>query len=190
MKKALVAGLLGAGLSVGATCALAATAVKIDPDHTSATFTIAHLTITKVSGQIPLISSHVEVNEKGIPTAAAATFDLTKIETQDEHRDTDLRGDKWFDTAHYPTMVFRSTVITPGVGNAFTMKGTLTMHGKTEPVTLDGTFSGKAMFMGHTHLGYSATGTIDRTLWDVGNAPAAIVGNDVTINIQAEAIQN
>ncbi len=189
MKRALATIFATAAIGALGSVALANTQIPLDKDHTSATFTVAHLTITKVSGQIPLISSTVTVDDKGLPTAAEAKFDLSKLETQDDHRDADLRGDKWFDTGKYPTLTFRSTVIRPLDAHNFAMSGLLTMHGVTRPVTLQGTYAGKATDpWGHVHLGYSATGTIDRNDWNVGNAPAALVGNDVTITIQAEAL--
>ena len=42
---------------------------------------------------------------------------------------------------------------------------------------------------GRTHVGYTATTTIDRTQWNLGTSfPPAIVGNDVTVTIELEAI--
>lgn len=190
MKRILSLCTLALTLGLGTGAASANTAIPLDPHHTSATFTVAHLTITKVSGQIPLISSNLVVNDKGIPTAAQATFDIGKIETQDDHRDADLRSDKWFNAAQYPTMTFHSTAIRPGADNSFDMSGNLSFHGETHPVMLHGTYAGKAKGPdGKTHMGYTASGIIDRTKWGVGTgAPPAIVGDDITITIQAEAV--
>jgi polyisoprenoid-binding protein YceI len=42
---------------------------------------------------------------------------------------------------------------------------------------------------GRTHIGYTATGVVDRSLWDLGpNFPTAVVANQITITIQLEAI--
>ena len=52
--------------------------------------------------------------------------------------------------------------------------------------TLNGTITDNR---GKKHAGYTATATIDRTLWGIGpNYPQAVVNNTVTITIEAEAI--
>jgi polyisoprenoid-binding protein YceI len=56
--------------------------------------------------------------------------------------ENELRGDKWFDVAHFPTATFTSAKVTPiGKGTA-TITGDLTLHGVTRPVTLKARFSG------------------------------------------------
>ena len=88
--------------------------------------------------------------------------------------------------AKYPTMTFvsRKVEATPG---GFNLTGDLTFHGVTKPVTLAAKLEGKVTDgKGRTHLGYSATTTIDRRDWGLNwgkmNGGALIVGNEVTIN--------
>ena len=191
MKQKLISSLALGAIVLGATVARAATVLPLDPHHTSATFTVQHLMITKVSGQIPLIKSKLSIDEANIPTAITASLDAGKIETQDENRDKDLCSDKWFDTAKYPTIEFRSTKIIPGADKAFTVDGNLTIHGVTKPVVLTASYEGTATDpYGHTHLGYTATGVIKRSAFGVGNAPAAIVGDDINITLEVEALKN
>jgi polyisoprenoid-binding protein YceI len=72
-----------------------------------------------------------------------------------------------------------------------TIDGDLTMHGVTKPVSLAAKYEGTVKDpRGRTHVGYSATVTIDRTLWGIGtNYPPAVVGNDITITIELEALE-
>ena len=167
-----------------------ALAFPLDPHHSSASFTVAHLTLSKVSGQIPIIKAEVALGNDNIPTSVTATLDAAKIETQDENRDKDLRADKWFDTDKFPTITFRSVKVTRINATDFTVAGDLTIHGITKPVTLNGVYNGTAKDpYGQTHFGYSAKGTIDRTAFNVGQAPAAIVGNDISIDLEVEALK-
>jgi polyisoprenoid-binding protein YceI len=190
MKKQIIASLALGAMTLAATMVQAETSIPLDPHHTSATFSISHLTLTKVTGQVPLIKSEVTLGKNELPTMVDATLDAEKLETQDDNRDKDLRSEKWFNTAKYPTITFHSTAVTPKGSNEFVMAGELTMHGITKPVTLTGTYNGMAKDpMGHIHLGYSATGKIDRTEFSIGQAPAAIVGNEVTINLEVEALR-
>lgn len=188
MHQRLVSTLAVGTIALAATVARANAFLPVDLDHTSATFTISHLTLTKVSGQIPMVKSEITVGDDNLPTMVDATLNAAQIETQDENRDKDLRSAKWFNTEKFPTITFRSTKITHTGGMQFSILGNLTMHGITKPVTLVGTYNGTVKDpSGHTKLGYSATGTVNRTAFDIGHAPAAIVGDDVSIDLQVEA---
>ncbi len=169
---------------------LGSAGVTVDPAHTSASFSVKHLTLTTVSGSIAVKDATLGVAPDGTLTSAKAELDLATIDTKNADRDADLRSDHWFDTAKYPTMTFTSTKIT-GDKAAMSMVGTLAFHGKTNPVTLTAKYDGSVTDpKGRTHIGYSATGTVDRTAWDLGpNYPPAIVGDDITITIELEALK-
>jgi polyisoprenoid-binding protein YceI len=171
---------------------IAATIAKVDPAHTSATFSVRHLTLTTVSGTIALKNVDIAIGDDDILTQANATFDLSTIDTHESDRDSDLKSDHWFDVAHYPEMTFKSTKIDAGTGGAMAIAGDLTFHGITKPVTLAGKYEGSVKDgRGRTHLGYSASGTVDRTAWNLGpNFPPAVVGDDITITIELEAIES
>jgi polyisoprenoid-binding protein YceI len=164
--------------------------LSVDPPHTSASFSVKHFALTTVSGSIAVKDATIAAAPDGTLTSAKADLDLTTIDTKFADRDADLKSDHWFDVAQYPTMTFASTKIT-GDKTAMTVAGTLTFHGKTNPVTLTAKYDGSVKDpRGRTHVGYSAIGTIDRTLWGLGpNYPPAIVGNDITISIELEAIE-
>jgi polyisoprenoid-binding protein YceI len=172
------------------TGALAVEAAKVDPAHTSATFSVKHLTLTTVSGTIQLKAADIALGDNNVLTQADATLDLATIDTHEMDRDADLRSDHWFDVTKYPEMTFKSTKIT-GNAAAMSIVGDLTFHGVTKSVTLDGKYEGSVKDNhGRTHVGYSATGTVDRTAWNLGpNFPVVMVGNDITITIELEAIE-
>jgi polyisoprenoid-binding protein YceI len=163
--------------------------VTIDPNHTSATFSVKHLTISTVSGKIGIKDATISIAPDDTLTSAKAELDLSTIDTQVADRDDDLKSDHWFDIAKYPTMTFKSTKIT-GDKTALTVVGDLTFHGKTNPVTLTAVYQGSIKDpRGRTHIGYTATGVVDRSLWNLGpNFPTAVVANEITITIQLEAI--
>ena len=139
--------------------------VTIDPNHTSATFSVKHLTLTTVSGKIALKDATIAIAADDTLTSAHADLDLSTIDTQVADRDDDLKSDRWFDIAKYPTMTFESTKIT-GDKSALTVAGNLTFHGKTNPVILTAKYEGSIKDpRGRTHIGYVATGIVDRSLW-------------------------
>lgn len=163
--------------------------VSIDPNHTTTHFAVKHLLISTVEGTIPVKSVTVTVDSNNIPTAITAVMDLTKLDTHNDQRDSDLRSDKFFNVQQFPDMTFKSTKIT-GSGTNFVANGDLTFHGVTKPIVLNGTLNGTITDnRGKKHAGYTATATIDRTLWGIGpNYPVAVVNNTVTITIEAEAL--
>lgn len=165
----------------------------LDADHTQAEFTVTHLAISHVRGQIPLAAGTIAVGDDLVPTAIDATLDVKDIATQDAGRDKDLRGPDWFDIDKFPSMTFVSKKI-EGTPAAFTIQGDLTFHGVTKPVTLKAKEEGKIVDgRGRTHLGYSAAVTIDRRDWGLNwgrTTPGGelVVANDVTIELSVEAV--
>jgi polyisoprenoid-binding protein YceI len=165
----------------------------LDTDHTQAEFTVTHLAISHVRGQVPLASGTIAIGANDLPTAVSATLDVKSIETQDADRDRDLRGADWFDVDKYPTMTFVAKKIS-GTPAAFTIDGDLTFHGVTKPVVLTAKEEGKIVDgRGRTHVGFSAATTIDRRDWglDWGKTTpggALVVANDVTIDLNVEAV--
>ena len=71
----------------------------------------------------------------GSLTVAAASVD-TKV----GKRDTHLRSADFFDTDNHPEIVFKATQVQPAASGV-TVSGTLTVRGKTNPVTFDATAS-------------------------------------------------
>jgi polyisoprenoid-binding protein YceI len=187
-----------AALTLCLGAALAGTAVADtltgDLDHSSSEFVATHLTISSVHGTIPVKSWSATTGAGDIPTSVTATLDAQGLDTKSADRDHDLHGADWFDVTKYPTITFKSTSVVPGQNGAFKLIGDLTIHGVTKPVTLDGKVVGSIVDgHGHRHVGYTATTTIDRrdfglTWGHTTPAGVYIVGNDVTITINAEGI--
>ena len=46
-----------------------------------------------------------------------------------------MEGPEVLDSTRYPTIVFRSTAAEPGAAGAWNVRGNLTLHGSTQPVT-------------------------------------------------------
>jgi polyisoprenoid-binding protein YceI len=184
-------------LAAALTAALAAPALAadyaIDPNHTQATFTVTHLAISRVNGKIPVTGGTISVGANGLPSAISVTLSAKDIDTNSADRDRDLRGGEWFEVDKYPTMTFVSKSVS-GTPQSFTVSGELTMHGVTKPVTLAAKEIGKMTdARGRTHVGYSATATLDRRDWGLNwgrTTPGGslVAGNEISIDINAEAV--
>jgi polyisoprenoid-binding protein YceI len=165
----------------------------VDAAHTQASFTVTHLAISRVSGRIPVTSGTVALGSSDVPSAISVTLSAKDIDTNSADRDRELRGPDWFEVDKFPAMTFVAKSIT-GTPAAFTVAGDLTMHGVTKPVTLAAKALGKMTDgRGRTHVGYNATGTLDRRDWKLnwgGTTPggALIAANDVTLDLNIEIV--
>jgi polyisoprenoid-binding protein YceI len=169
--------------------AVAQNEATLDLNHTTTHFAAKHLLISTVQGSIPVKSTSIAVGEDYFPTSVEAVMEMPKLDTHNEKRDNDLRSERFLDVAQFPEMTFKSTKIAHR-GKDFTMDGQLTIRGVTKSVVLKGTLEGTVKdSRGRTHAGYAAATTIDRRDFNVGSTiPAAVVSNEVTITIEAEAI--
>jgi polyisoprenoid-binding protein YceI len=187
IKRLLLAGVLASAMIAPA----AATDATLDIPHTQAEFTVTHLAVSKVHGQIPLVAGTATFNDAGLPTASNASFDMTNVDSRDPNRDKSLKTD-YFETDKFPTMTFVEKKI-EGTPAAFKMTGDLTLHGVTKSVVLSGKVDNSVIIKGKRHIGYTATTTIDRR--DFGIVFAKMLDNqlfagyDVQINVETDATE-
>jgi polyisoprenoid-binding protein YceI len=165
----------------------------IDPAHSSVSFTVSHV-IGRVTGHFDKFSGSCNYDaNKTSSWATQASIDAASINTGIEKRDNHLRSPDFFDVQKYPTLSFKSTGVTDANGNKAKLHGDLTMHGVTKPVVLDLEVLGTAKdpFGKGTRLGASAKGRVARLDYGIGPASgpmAGMVGKDVDINIEVEAV--
>ncbi len=185
--------LAGIVLAVSLAAPAAAADFALDTAHTQAEFTVVHLAISHVKGEIPLVSGSMTANDAGLPQAIEATFSVKDLDTHDADRDRDLRSPDWFEVDKYPTMTFVARKV-DGTPKQFTVTGDLTFHGVTKSVTLTATEDGRMTDgRGRLHIGYTATTTIDRRDWNLNwgkTTPGGglVAGYDVAISVNVEAV--
>lgn len=153
--------------------------LAIDPAHSKAQFSVAHIFVEHVTGTIPIENGTLDLAQGStIPTMVKATLDARGVKTDDPDRDIALRGAEFFDVARYPAWTFVSTQITPSA-KGFTMRGNLTVHGVTQPETLSVTVGGTP-----SRPVYHATGTIDRHAFGMARSRLdAAIGNPVEVDL-------
>jgi len=155
------------------------------------------MVISRVNGKFDDFSATIVFDGRDLKNASVeASIQMASIDTDNEKRDEHLRSGDFFDVSVYPTMAFKSTKIDPGNGNTFKMTGDLTMRGVTKQITFDAEFNGIQQDpWGNTRAGFSATTVIDRQDFGVSynsmlDNGGLMVGNDVTIIIEVEAVMN
>ena len=167
---------------------------NIDPAHTTVEFVVRHMMIAKVRGRFTGVRGTLDVPVNGtVPTSIEATIDAATIDTREPDRDKHLRSADFLEADTFPTITFKSTRFEGG-GEAFTVYGDLTIHGKTREIALETTFEGRGSDpWGNQRIGYEAHGKISRKDFGLGwnqalETGGVLVGDEVKIELNVEAI--
>jgi polyisoprenoid-binding protein YceI len=163
-----------------------------DKAHSEVDFSILHMSLSKVHGRFGVSGGQIQWNEADITKSTVnVTIDVASINTGVSARDTDMKSSGMFDVAQFPTATFVSTSVAKS-GKGLTVNGNLTLHGVTKPVVLEveGPTGPAAGMGGKMHAGFSATTTISRKDFDLGTKyPAAVLGDDVKLNIELDVVK-
>ena len=168
-----------------------------DPAHSHIGFKVRHMMVSNVNGEFKKFDIKVDYDKADVTKSKVnVTIDAASISTDNDRRDSDLRGENFFDVASFPTITYTSTHIRK-TGNGLEMMGDLTIHGITKQVILavDGPIGPITDSRGNIRMGASATGTINRL--DFGltrNSPleggGVVIGIEVSLLIDVELIKN
>jgi polyisoprenoid-binding protein YceI len=191
---ALTAG-LAAALSLPA--AAANSNWQIDPAHSSAQFSVRHLAISTVRGAFSKVTGSVMFDDKDVSKSTVeVTIDANSVDTRVPDRDNDLRSEKFFDVAHYPSITFKSRKVEQLAPGKLKVTGDLTIRGTTKEVVLDveGPTAPMKDPWGNTRTAANATTKINRQDFGVKwNATldngGVVVGDDVSIIIDVELVK-
>lgn len=100
-----------------------------------------------------------------------------------------LSSDDFFGVETNPTARFVATGFETADGTTGTMTGDLTMNGVTQPVSLNVTLNGETQTRdGARKLGFTATGTILRSEWDMGFGTQWGISDEIELFISTEVI--
>lgn len=172
----------------------------LDKAHASLNFRVSHMGFSHWTARFTDFDATL-TGDPANPAASnvSATVDTGSLQTnypfKDFNFDEQLTGKEWLDAAAYPKMTFRSTKVEVTGPRTAKVTGDFTMHGVTEPVTLDVTYNGgygkQAYDPGGSRIGFSAHGWLKRSDYGVSMgipAPGSVlgVGDDVEIIIEAE----
>src|SRR5215471_7862935 len=177
--------------------AAATTTWQIDPAHTAAGFAVRHLMISTVRGQFKGVNGTVVWDDQDVSKSTIdVTIDARTIDTSEPKRDEDLRSDKFFDTAKYPAITFKSKKIENVSAGKLKVTGDLTIRGVTKEVVLDveGPSNPIKDPWGNTRVAANATAKINRqdygVKWNANiDGGGVVVGDDVNITIDLEMIK-
>jgi polyisoprenoid-binding protein YceI len=168
-------------------------AYTLDPAHTTIGFSVKHLGLMSVTGTFDEYQGTGDWDGKTLTSGSAdITIQVKSVNTRNETRDKHLRTG-FFDAEKYPTITFKTDKVVKTVKDKAKVMGDLTIRGVTKKVTLDLTYLGTVEKdpWGNTRSAFKATTTINRKDFGVKVDDAAdlLVGDDVHISIESEAIK-
>ena len=194
---ARIATLAGLAATLSGPAAAASSNWQIDPQHSSAQFAVRHLALSTVRGAFSKLSGTMAFDDKDITKSTVdVTIDVSTVDTREPDRDKDLRSERFFDVAHYPTMTFKSSKVEQLAPGRLRVTGDLTIHGTTKPVVLEveGPTAPVKDPWGNQRLAVSATTKINRqdfgVKWNANlDGGGVVVSDDVNITIDVELVQ-
>lgn len=163
---------------------------KIDPGHTYENFTINHLGFSNLFGQMARTEGTIVMDRGGTGSRVDVIIQPGSVYTGNAKRDEHLRNmGGFFDVSKYPSIHFKSTRVSYTDKDRALVKGNLTMHGVTRPVTLKVSHisCGKNPIVKDEYTcGFNATTSLKRSSFGM-DAFLPEVGDEVHIMVEVEA---
>lgn len=183
---------LGAALTLFTAAATAAPVdYIIDPSHTFPSFEADHMGGVSVwRGKFNKSSGKVTMDRAASRGEVEIVVDMDSIDYGYDLMNSKARSDELFDTAKYPTAVYKGRLEGFVNGAPTQVVGTLTMRGITRPVNLQiNSFKCIPHPMLKRELcGADALGTLNRDEFGIDAGKKWGFKMDVTLRIQVEAV--
>ena len=188
--KTLIASALVAGIILPAQALAENYLIDTKGAHAFIQFRIQHLGYSWLSGRFNTFSGKFNYDEKN-PGASKIEVDIdpASIDSNHAERDKHLRSDDFLDVAKYPKAGFKSTSFKETGNGKAVLKGNLTLHGVTKPVTIDVEHIGHGKDpWGGFRRGFEATTTLNLADYKMKEGAMLHVA-DVEIWISVEGIR-
>jgi polyisoprenoid-binding protein YceI len=165
----------------------AAAATTIDPSHTRLEFAVEAIGWRRTTGRFTDFSGRIAVDLER-PDASSVAFRVAakSVDVGSDAFDKYLRGDAFFDVAHYPDITFTSTAVLKLDERHARVAGDLTLRGVARPFTVDVEV---APSPDPRRLHLRATGVVHRREYNM-SAGFPAISNDVDLIITTDAEAN
>ena len=120
---------------------LVADTYKVDPDHTSIVFSVAHTGKSYTYGFFRKAVGQYILDKNPANCQFQMKIQADSLDTNNAERDTHLRSSDFFDVQQFPDITFVTTrceaANTPDGGILYKLTGILTIHGVPRQITLN-----------------------------------------------------
>ena len=186
-------------LTLAAIAAMAATSVAqaapatyaIDPTHTFATFEINHFGASINRGRFDKKSGTIQLDKAAKTGRVELTIDATSINSGTPAFDKHLQSADLFDAAKHPTITFAADKFVFNGDKVSEVTGTLTLLGKTNPVTLKANQFNcyESPMLKREVCGGDFETTLQRSQWGMGYGLQWGFPDNVRLVVQVEAVK-
>ena len=162
----------------------------VEPNHTYANFSYSHMGLSTQISKFSKTSGTISYDKAAKTGAVDVTIDMKSVDTGSELFNGHIQGADFLDTAQFPTATFKSTKVNFDGDKPSTIEGNLTIKGVTKPVVLKVSHFANMEhpMMKKDAIGANASVVVKRTDFGAGKY-APLVGDDVTITVSLEALQ-
>ncbi|QDK44317.1 polyisoprenoid-binding protein [Bdellovibrio sp. ZAP7] len=168
---------------------------QIDPAHTSITFKVPHMVISKVKGRFEKFEGSFDFDEKSQKLDnVVVKIQADSINTNQADRDKHLKSPDFLDVAKFPTIDFKGTKVIYDTAKPKEVQGKLTIHGITKDATLEVEYKGAVTDpMGVRRIGFEIETKLNRKdfglIWNKAlETGGVVVGDNIEVEIEGEAI--
>ena len=186
------AALLAATALAAAPARADAPAWTVDVENSRITY-VARQMLVPVPGRFRRFEARVRFDPDDLSTSEVAiVIDVASVETPNRDVEAEIKREKWFDVARFPTARFEAASFAHRGGERYDASGRLTLRGVTRQVTLPVTIRIADDPDDPAKLRANAAGEVEvrRTAFGIGRAEwrnAAIVADEVVIRIDIVA---
>ena len=186
--------LMAAAACLAAACTTApawATTYAIDPMHTFVVFEVSHFGTSTNRARFDKKEGSVQFDRQARTGKVDITIDMQSINSGVPPFDSHLRSKDFFNTAEHPSARFVSDRLVFSGDKVTAVEGTLTLLGKTQPVTLKANQFNcymNPMFKREV-CGGDIEATIQRSRWGIDFGLPMVSPDEVKLLVQVEAIK-
>jgi polyisoprenoid-binding protein YceI len=161
----------------------------IDTGHAEIGFSVKHMMVSNTKGTFNTFEGTVDFDTASKKlTSIQGSIDTASIDTNNEKRDEHLRNADFFDVVKFPKMTFKSTAVKSTGENTYEVTGTLNVlsvdHTVVLPITVNGPIDDQR---GFKRIGIESQTELNRRDLGITQSPAAMIGDEVKIDLQFEA---
>ena len=161
---------------------------SLDMGHSRVFFDVNHQGFTMMRGMFSDFDGTL-MYDADDPSASSVsvTIDASSIDMYHDGLNDHLKNNDFFGVDTHPALIFESTGVEDLGDSQLRLDGNLTMLGQTHPVSMDAVLNQMGPVRGGSiKVGFSATGSLDRTTYGM-NFGVPNIGSNVDFNIQIEA---
>jgi polyisoprenoid-binding protein YceI len=151
-----------------------------DPDHSSFQAELRHMGVASFRTGFEDVRARLEATSAGLTLTGRACVDSITIRRPAEFRAHVVKGEDFFDAGNHPEIAFESRRIELREDGTLAVHGSLTMRGRTRPVTATGVYVAPIEDLyGGLRAAIDLTAEIDRRDWGMSFQAQLPGGGDV-----------